>query len=136
MINFGTQELTHAWQQLQALIPITAIHNEQQYDRAIETLQTLLDIVGDDETHPLYELLDTLGTLIQTYEDEHYRVPTVKGIDVIRFIMEEHQLTESDFPEIGKEEEFSELLSGKRELKIAEIRALANRFQISPASFI
>jgi HTH-type transcriptional regulator/antitoxin HigA len=96
----------------------------------------LLDLVGEDETHPLYELLDTLGTLVHTYEEEHYPAPTVNGVDVFKFLMDEHRLNLSSFPEIGQEEEVSKLLSGKRELKASEIRALSNRFQISPASFI
>lgn len=130
------QELVEAWGELQALVPMTAIHNEPQYERALETLHTLLDIVGEDESHPLYELLDTLGTLIHTYEEEHYPAPAVTGVDVFKFLMEEHQLNLSSFPEIGQADEVSKLLAGKRELKVSEIRALSNRFRVSPASFI
>jgi HTH-type transcriptional regulator/antitoxin HigA len=136
MTTIVTQELARVWNDLQAIVPVTAIHTEPQYEQAIETLHTLLDLVGEDETHPLYELLDTLGTLVHTYEEEHYPAPTVNGVDVFKFLMDEHQLNLSSFPEIGQEEEVSKLLSGKRELKASEIRALSNRFQISPASFI
>lgn len=136
MTAIATQELAQVWGELQAIVPVTAIHNEEQYERALETLQTLLDIVGEDETHPLYELLDTLGTLVHTYEEEHYPAPTVKGMDVFQFLMEEHQLNLSSFPEIGREEEVAKLLSGQRELKVSEIRELSNRFRVSPASFI
>ena len=136
MTAIATQELAQVWGELQAIVPVTAIHNEEQYERALETLQTLLDIVGEDETHPLYELLDTLGTLVHTYEEEHYPAPTVKGMDIFQFLMEEHQLNLSSFPEIGREEEVAKLLSGQRELKVSEIRELSNRFRVSPASFI
>ncbi len=83
-----------------------------------------------------YELLDTLGTLVHSYEEEHYPAPVVTGVDVFKFLMEEHQLSLSSFPEIGQAEEVSGLLAGKRELKVSEIRALSNRFRVSPASFI
>jgi HTH-type transcriptional regulator/antitoxin HigA len=136
MTEIETQELAQAWGELQALAPIAAIHTEQQYERALETLHTLLDIVGEDETHPLYELLDTLGTLVHTYEEVHYPAPAVTGVDVFKFLMEEHQLDLSSFPEIGQEEEVSRLLAGERELQVSEIRALADRFRVSPASFI
>ncbi|MCB0181518.1 MAG: transcriptional regulator, XRE family protein [Anaerolineae bacterium] len=63
MTAIATGELAQAWGKLQAIVPLTAIHNEQQYDQTIETLHALWDVVGEDETHPLYELLDTLGTL-------------------------------------------------------------------------
>lgn len=130
------REFAQAWGELQALVPVSAIHNEQQYERALETLHALLDIVGEDETHPLYELLDTLGTLVHIYEEEHYPGPAATGIDVLKFLMEEHQLSLSSFPEIGNEGEVSELLMGKRELKVSEIRALSKRFGVSPATFI
>ncbi len=136
MTTIATQELAQVWGELQALVPVTAIHTEQQYKQAIETLDTLLDVVGEDETHPLYELLDTLGTLIHTYEEEHYPAPEVKGVDIFKFLMEEHELDLSSFPEIGQKEEVSKLLSGRRELKVSEIRALSSRFRVSPASFI
>src|SRR5262245_25413513 len=71
----------------------TNVDTEQQYDQALDTLHHLLDVVGDDETHPLYDLLDTLGVLIHTYEESHAPAGDVSGIDVLRLLMDEHQLT-------------------------------------------
>jgi hypothetical protein len=41
---------------LQSLVPLSAIHNEQQYDRALNILHKLLALVSNNESHPLYEL--------------------------------------------------------------------------------
>ena len=60
----------------------------------------------------------------------------VCGVDVLCFLMEEHGLTQSDLPEIGSQGVVSEVLRGKREPNIRQIRALAKRFQVSPAVFI
>jgi len=114
---------------------LSAIYNEQQYDRALNILHKLLDLVGDDESHPLYELLDTLGTLIHAYEETHYPAPDVTGVDVLRYLCSEYQLTPEDFPELGRENVVSELLAGKRELSVEHIRALCQRFDLSPATF-
>jgi HTH-type transcriptional regulator/antitoxin HigA len=81
-------------------------------------------------------LLDILGMLIHNYEEMHYPVSPVTGIDVLKFIMEEHRLTPSDLPEIGDEKVVSELLAGKGELNVENIRALSKRFGISAATFI
>lgn len=43
-----------------------------EYDQAIAHLNQLIDEIGTGEGHPLYGLLDTLGTLIHAYEEEHY----------------------------------------------------------------
>jgi HTH-type transcriptional regulator / antitoxin HigA len=135
MSSIATQELVRAWDALQSLAPISAIQNEEQYTQALETLDELLDIVGYDETHPLYDLLDTLSVLIHTYEESNYPIDAVTGPDVLRFLMDEHQLTPSSLSELGDQKTVSELLAGKRELSVAHIRALSKRFGISPATF-
>jgi HTH-type transcriptional regulator/antitoxin HigA len=119
-----------------AISPLLSLRNEQEYDGAVERLNRLLDEVGTDEQHPLYTLLDTLGTLIHAYEEEHHPIPACSGVDVLRFLMEEHDLTQSDLPEIGSQGVVSEILQGKRELNVRQIRALAKRFHVSPGVFI
>src|SRR5690242_16883031 len=84
-----------------AIRPILSIHNEHEYDLAVTHLDELLDEIGTDDNHPLYDLLDTLGTLIRAYEEEHLSMPDVSGTEMLRFFLEEHQLTQSDLPEIG-----------------------------------
>jgi HTH-type transcriptional regulator / antitoxin HigA len=126
-------ELQQHWT---AIGPLLSLRNEQEYDRAVERLNRLLDEVGADEQHPLYTLLDTLGTLIHAYEEEHHPIPECSGVDVLSFLMEEHDLTQSDLPEIGSQGVVSEILRGKRELNVRQIRALAKRFHVSPGVFI
>jgi HTH-type transcriptional regulator / antitoxin HigA len=86
--------------------------------------------------HPLYGLLDTLGTLIHAYEERNFEEPEASGSEILSGFMEEHQLTESDLPEVGSRKAVSEFLTGKRELNAKQIRALAKRFHVSPALFI
>jgi HTH-type transcriptional regulator/antitoxin HigA len=64
-----------------------SIRNEREYDQAVERLNSLLDTIGTNEQHPLYELLDTLGTLIQAYEEKHHPLPECSGTDVLRFLV-------------------------------------------------
>ena len=58
-----------------ALSPILVVRNEEDYDRAVTYVNALIDEVGTDEAHPLYELLDTLGTVLHYYEEKHYPIP-------------------------------------------------------------
>ena len=127
------QELQEHWT---ALSPLLCIRNEHEYDLSVERLNHLLDEVGTDEQHPLYTLLDNLVTLIHAYEEQHYPMPECSGADVLRFLMEEHGLTQSDLAEIGSQGMVSDILRGKRELNVRQIRALAKRFHVSPAPFI
>ena len=116
--------------------PYLSIRDESDYDRAIAQLNELLDEVGTDETHPMYEFLDTLGTLIHAYEQEQITVPDVDSAGVFQYLMEEHQLRQADFPEVGSQGVVSEIVNGKRQLNLRQIRNLAQRFHVSPAVFI
>ena len=116
--------------------PLFVIHTEDDYDVAVERLNHLIDEVGTDERHPLYDLLDTLGTVIHAYEEQHYPVPESSGVEMLRFFIDEHGLSVSDLPELGSSNIVSETLDGERELTVKQIRALAERFHVSPAVFI
>ena len=126
-------EIQRSWA---AISPLLVIHNEQEYDLAVERLNRLLDEIGTDDQHPLYTLLDTLGTVLHVYEEQHHPMPKCRGAEVLRFLMEEHELNQSDLTEVGSQGVVSDILRGKRELNIRQIRALAKRFQVSPAVFI
>ena len=55
---------------------------------------------------------------------------------MLRFFMEEHDLTQGHLPEAGSQGVVSEILNGRRELNVRQIRAFAGRFHVSPAVFI
>jgi HTH-type transcriptional regulator / antitoxin HigA len=109
---------------------------QQDYERLLAQVEALLDEVGTDETHPLYEFLDTLGTILQAYEEKQYPIPTATGAEVLPYLMAEHGLRQADLPEIGSQGVVSEVLAGKRELNLRQVRALAARFGVSPAVFL
>jgi HTH-type transcriptional regulator / antitoxin HigA len=44
---------------------------EKEYNELVGLLDTLIDEVGEDESHPLASLMDVVGVLIEHYEDEH-----------------------------------------------------------------
>ena len=128
-----TDQIQTYWQNIS---PLLTIRNEREYDTAVERMNELLDEIGTDENHPLYSLLDTLGTLIEAYEEEHHAIPDANGAEVLRFIMDEHGLTQSELPEVGSQGVVSEILNGKRELNVRQIRALAKRFNVSASAFV
>jgi len=127
------QQIQPHWKALQ---PFITIRNEDDYDRLILQMNELIDQVGTNEKHPMYEFLDTLGTILHAYEEKHYLLPNANGVDVLHFLMEEHGLRQTDLPEIGSQGVVSEILSGKRDLNVRQIRALAQLFGVSPAIFI
>jgi HTH-type transcriptional regulator/antitoxin HigA len=132
-MTIQTKELQNHWTSIR---PLLTIRNEREYDTAIKRLNDLLDEVGDNVRHPLYSLLDTLSTLIHVYEEEHYPIPEARAVDILRFFMDENGISQSDLPEVGSQGVVSEILNGKRELNVRQIRQLAKRFHVSPAVFV
>ena len=63
-------------------------------------------------------------------------MPPIHGTELLQFLMEEHGLRQSDLAEVGSQGVVSEILNGKRELNVRQIRELAKRFHVSPAVFI
>lgn len=112
-----------------------SIRTEADYNKALAMLNQLLDEVGDNESHPLYNFLEVLGTLIESYEADRVKIPDVPGREVLKYLIEEHGLTQADLPEIGSQGVVSEILRGKRELNTRQIKALSKRFGVSPAVF-
>ncbi len=132
-MTLATNDIQIHWQNI---APLLCIRNEREYNAAVKRLNELLDEIGEDEKHPLYSLLDTLGTLIEVYEEEHHPIPDSSGADVLHYLMDEHGLTQSNLPEIGSQGVVSEILNGKRELNVRQIRKLAERFKVSTAVFV
>ena len=130
------QKLLPAWDQFRAATDISTIRDEAHYARMTQMLESLLDEAGGDESHPIMGLVDIVGDLIEDYETEQYRLPETNGIDALKFLMEQHGLKQSDLEEIGSQGVVSEILTGKRELNVRQVRALSERFGVSTATFL
>ncbi len=115
--------------------PMLAIRNAREYDAAVEKLNALLDEIGDNPKDPRYRLIDTLSILVEAYDDEHYPIPDVSGLEMLKFLMEQHGLSQGDIPEIGSQGVVSEILRGKRKLNVRQIAALSQRFRLPPSAF-
>ena len=118
------------------IAPLFTIRNDEEYEQATERLNDLIDEIGTNEQHPLYNLLDTLGTLIEAYEAEHYSIPNCSGSDVLAYLMEEHGLGFSDLPEIGTSETIKSILNKEQALTLSQIQHLAQHFKVQDQVFL
>ncbi len=110
--------------------------SEADYDALVVALDELTDLIGDDESHPLMGLVDIIGDWVEAYDLEHHPMPKASGVDVLRSVMQEHGLTQSDLPGVGTQSVVSEILSGKRQLNVRQIRWLADYFNVPVDMFI
>jgi len=66
--TLDVERLVPAWQALRSVAPVSHIESESDYEQATALLNSLLDIVLDDASHPLYSLVSVIGDLIEAYE--------------------------------------------------------------------
>ncbi len=126
-----------AWQDLNKLVPLGPITSKKEYERRVSVMDELLDRIGTNETHRLMPLLDLVTKEVETYEAKQQKLPEATPAKVLAFLMEEHQLKQTDLAEeLGGQSIVSAILNGKRELNTRQVKALATRFCVSPAAFL
>lgn len=129
-------EITTRFQALVSIVPLHALHTSEDYDNAVLMLNQLLDAGAASENSLLADLANSLGSLIGDYEDAHLERPVISPVATLRFLMEQHKLTQSDLPEVGTQGVVSEILRGKRELNVRQIKLLSSRFFVPVSVFI
>jgi HTH-type transcriptional regulator / antitoxin HigA len=136
-INFALpkpqNKLSHFFADVSRVLSVP--HSEKDYQSLLTLFEKLIDIVGDNKTHPLSSLMETLCLLIENYETKHYPKPDISGHEILQFLMEQNGLTPSDLPEIGPIDDVLKLITGQQELNARQIRALSERFHVSPDVF-
>ena len=133
-MNNQLKEIAKVWPDIQPVFSVP--HNKKEYDRLVNILDSLIDEVGNNEKHPLSSMMETIGSLIEIYETQYVNEIEGNPLDTLSSLMAEHGLKQSDLSEIGSQGVVSEILSGKRQLNIRQIKMLSTRFKVSPAVFI
>ena len=133
-MNTQLEKIAKIWPCIQNIFSVP--HNQKEYNRLVDILDGLIDEVGENESHPLASLMETLGSLIESYENQN--IPVIEGSpsDALKALIDEHGLKQSDLPEIGSQGVISEILSGKRQFNVRQIKLLSKRFKVSPAVFM
>jgi len=69
MPNLDVNKTADAWAPLSRTLFMP--HSEPEYRQLVGLLDSLIDEVGEDESHPLASLMEVVGILVERYEDEH-----------------------------------------------------------------
>lgn len=118
------------------LLPLRPIHDEADYDNAIEMLDSL---VGFDLNKDQLDYVVALTTLVGAYEDEHYAIDTTDktGLEALKYLLEHNDMTASDLGVLlGNRSLGSKILRGERELSKTHLRILADRFKVDAGLFL
>ena len=140
----STSSLGEIYEKLSKTFPLVKISTKKSYEAAMSVTNRLIDYLNTDaQGHPelvddITAYLSVLSTLVEEYEKEKFtNVGNSSPAEVLAFLMDQHGLKQYDLAdEVGGQSVVSEILRGKRELNIKQVRALSKRFHISPSAFI
>ena len=133
-MNTQLENISKVWPSIKAVFSVP--HSDKDYQLLVKTLDNLIDEIGDNENHELSPVMETIGKLIDNYEEQNFVINESSAIDTLKYLMKEHNLKQSDLKEIGSQGVVSEILTGKRILNIEQIKKVSKRFHVSPLVFI
>jgi HTH-type transcriptional regulator/antitoxin HigA len=116
--------------------PLRPIRSEKELDKAISVIDVLVD--KESLTQPEEDYLDVLSNLVHDYETEEHPLPSVSDAEMLRFLMENHGVTQA---KLAQETQIavstlSEILAEKRRLNRSHIARLSRYFHVEPGVFM
>jgi antitoxin component HigA of HigAB toxin-antitoxin module len=109
---------------------ISIIRNEVGYAAAMAEYEAFLNnepALGSEDG----DRFELLGLLLAKYEEDHFPMPKTSPVEAIRFAMDRKGLAQSDLAELlGSRSRASEILSGRRDLTLPQIRLLSKAWGI------
>ena len=111
------------------------IHNDQELEAYTNALFKLTAL--ENPTRSQDEAIELLTLLIERYEDVDYPIPAADAVSVVRFLLEQQDLSQRDLiPEFGTESAVSMFLAKQRNLTLEQVRKLRARFKLPADIFV
>ena len=107
---------------------IKPIRTQQDYENTLLRIDELMDALPNTQE---FDELDILVTLVEAYEEKHYKIDAPDAISAILFRMEQENLKQKDLiPVLGDKSLVSKVLSGQRKLTVEMIKNLHEQLKI------
>lgn len=115
--------------------PPRPITNETELIATQNRINSILDksssLTKDDRDY-----LKVLGMLVYEYEEKHEPIPAIRGVELLKALLEESQLSPQHLvPIFGNKSTVLEVLNGNHQLSENQVQELAKFFHISPSLF-
>jgi HTH-type transcriptional regulator/antitoxin HigA len=113
---------------------IKPIRTDEDHAAALRRINELWDAA--DDTIEADEL-DILATLVERYEETRWPRERSTPLEMLKFCMDQNDYTQTDFANLlGSRSRASEILNGKRELTLEQIRLISKRWHIPVALLV
>lgn len=132
----GYPKNNNAYIELLKGFPPRPITSHEEFVATQKVIDSLIDKKGQ-LTSDEQDYLNILGTIVYEYEEKQVKIPDIYGIDLLKALLSELNLSTKDLiPIFHTESNVSDVLNGKIDLTVEHINKLAKFFKISPAAFL
>ena len=115
---------------------LRTLRDEPEYEAALKAVRPYFEDEPDRSTDAAAHF-DALVLLIEDYERRVYPIPRARPVEVLKFVMEANHYSRADLIQvIGSKARASDLLNGKREINLDQIRRLSRAWNIPPNALI
>jgi len=113
------------------------IRDRADYDNTIEMIEAMV-LWEKEFSRDQEDYFEVICTLIERYEAEHVKWPDVSPVDLLRHLLDEHQMSGADLSRIlgGSRHLGPMILRGERSITASHARKLAAHFGLQPGAFI
>lgn len=111
-----------------------SIETDQDLDKTLVLVESLIDRKQDGESH-LTPVIYSLARAIEKYETK-YPIGEYAGIEMLKFLMDQNNHSQSDLCDIAAKSDIRNILSGKRKLNLNHIKKLCKKYNVSSDLFL
>lgn len=137
-MNTTTEELDlKRYGRLLAKAVPRVIRTEEENERALAIVESLMEKGEKNLTPEEDELLNLLVDLIHDFEEKAYPIPKSEPHKMVAFLLEQRGLAPKDlWSVLGSKSRVSEILAGKRSISKDQAKKLAEFFHVGADLFI
>lgn len=115
---------------------LRTLRDEAEYQAALVAVRPYFDDEPAADT-PEAANFDALTLLIEDYEARFYPISRADPVSVVKSVMAANNYTRADLIEvIGSKARAADLLNGRREINLDQIRKLSRAWHIPPGALI
>ncbi|MEX3946026.1 type II toxin-antitoxin system HigA family antitoxin [Paraburkholderia sp. BR10937] len=132
----GFPEFAKTWSALQGQVFLKPIRNEDDHQKMVELANELADLLDGEEEGSLADFFGVVTDLIEVWETHNVKLPKAEPREVLRYLLEAHDLKQKDLADIASPTIISDILAGRRAISKKVANDLAERFGTDMSAFI
>ncbi|MBS0490634.1 MAG: transcriptional regulator [Proteobacteria bacterium] len=118
------------------LTEVRTLSDEAEYEAALKAVRPYFENEPAEDS-PDVAHFDALVLLIEDYERRRYPIPRATPVEVLKSVMTANSYSQSDLVQVlGSKARASELLSGRREINLDQIRKISRAWRIPAGALV